>query len=42
MYFFRDWIAHDRDDYYWEPVRYLEALESVDIPIFTQSGWFDG
>lgn len=40
--YFRDWISHDLDETYWEPVRYLQALESVDIPVFIQSGWFDG
>lgn len=40
--YFRDWIGHPQDDEYWEPVRYLEALESLEIPVFLQSGWFDG
>lgn len=38
----RNWVKHNSDDEYWEKVNYLEALKELDIPVFLQSGWFDG
>lgn len=38
----RAWITHNRVDDYWEPVSFLDRLENVNIPVFNQSGWFDG
>ena len=39
--YFRDWAQNLPEDAYWEPLSYLEALRSVEIPVFLQSGWFD-
>lgn len=39
--YFRDWVRLAPGDDYWDPISYLPALESLDIPVFLQSGWFD-
>jgi len=38
----RNWIKHNSNDSYWENANYLEKLKDLDIPVFLQSGWFDG
>jgi putative CocE/NonD family hydrolase len=38
----RRWIAHPADDDYWEPARFSDHLAHCAIPVFHQSGWFDG
>jgi putative CocE/NonD family hydrolase len=38
----RAWIAHPTADAYWAGASYLESLSRVDLPVFIQSGWFDG
>jgi putative CocE/NonD family hydrolase len=40
--YWRNWIRHNRRDSYWESGCYQEKLEKLDIPVFLQSGWFDG
>lgn len=41
--FWRDWIAHPSPrDPYWAGTLYLDRLKKVKIPVFHQSGWFDG
>jgi uncharacterized protein len=40
--YWRRWIEHPTQDAYWEPVAFLDKLENVEIPVFHQSGWFDG
>ena len=40
--YWRKWIKHNVNDEYWAPANYLDKLKNVDIPIFFQSGWFDG
>ncbi|UCD38541.1 MAG: CocE/NonD family hydrolase [Fidelibacterota bacterium] len=40
--YWRTWLMHDTNDAYWTPVNYLEALTSLDLPVFLQCGWFDG
>jgi putative CocE/NonD family hydrolase len=40
--YWRAWIAHPDNDAYWEPANFLEHLGRLDIPVFHQSGWFDG
>ncbi len=40
--YWRDWIAHPDYDDYWERASFLERLKDVDIPVFHQSGWYDG
>jgi uncharacterized protein len=38
----RSWMAHTTPDGYWAGAMFLDKLKDVDIPIFHQSGWFDG
>ncbi len=40
--YWRKWIEHNSDDDYWARVNFLDRLEKVNIPVFHQSGWFDG
>jgi putative CocE/NonD family hydrolase len=40
--YWRKWIEHPDNDGYWEPASFLDHLEDLDIPVFHQSGWFDG
>ncbi|MFH0982230.1 MAG: CocE/NonD family hydrolase [Planctomycetota bacterium] len=40
--YWRQWIAHPTNDAYWERASFLERLQDVNIPVFHQSGWFDG
>ncbi len=38
----RNWIEHNTDDDYWARADFLDSLADVRIPVFHQSGWFDG
>ena len=40
--YWRRWIEHPTDDAYWRPADFLDRLKDVNIPVFHQSGWFDG
>jgi len=40
--YWRKWIAHPVNDDYWAQANFLESLKDVEIPVFHQSGWFDG
>lgn len=40
--YWRKWIEHPTNDNYWEKANFLEYLKDVPIPVFHQSGWFDG
>jgi putative CocE/NonD family hydrolase len=40
--YWRKWIEHPTNDSYWEPADFLDRLQDVHIPVFHQSGWFDG
>ena len=40
--YWRAWIAHPVNDDFWERANFLDRLEKVRIPVFHQSGWFDG
>ena len=40
--YWRQWIENDRDGGFWEPVNFMKKLSDLDIPVFLQSGWFDG
>lgn len=40
--YWRAWIAHPTLDAYWQPASFLDRLADVRIPVFHQSGWFDG
>jgi len=40
--YWRSWIEHSEDKPFWEKSSFLEKLQRVNIPVFHQSGWFDG
>jgi len=40
--YWRKWIEHPTNDEYWERANFLEHLKNTRIPVFHQSGWFDG
>jgi putative CocE/NonD family hydrolase len=40
--YWREWIEHNTNDAYWARSNFMEKLKTVDIPVFLQSGWFDG
>ena len=40
--YWREWIAHPVNDDFWAPANFLDRLQKVRIPVFHQSGWFDG
>ncbi len=40
--YWRKWILHNVNDGYWRKANYLDKLKSLDIPVFLQSGWYDG
>jgi uncharacterized protein len=40
--YWRKWIAHPVNDDYWEQANFLDRLRDVRIPVYHQSGWFDG
>jgi putative CocE/NonD family hydrolase len=40
--YWREWIEHPDNDEYWARASFLDHLEDLDIPVYHQSGWFDG
>lgn len=40
--YWRDWIKHPDNDKYWERANFLDRLANVNIPVYNQSGWYDG
>jgi putative CocE/NonD family hydrolase len=40
--YWRKWIQHPVNDAYWDQANFLDRLKDVRIPVFHQSGWFDG
>jgi putative CocE/NonD family hydrolase len=40
--YWRKWLEHSVNDEYWEPANFLDHLKDMRIPVFHQSGWFDG
>jgi uncharacterized protein len=40
--YWRKWIDHPTQDGYWEPISFQDKLADVRLPVFHQSGWFDG
>lgn len=40
--YWREWIANPNNDSFWEPVNFLGKLDKVAIPVYHQSGWYDG
>lgn len=40
--YWRTWIEHNTSDDYWSRANFHDSLANVRIPVFHQSGWFDG
>src|SRR5262249_46827242 len=40
--YWRRWIEHSSDDAYWQQVDVFPHTKDIRIPVFHQSGWFDG
>ena len=40
--YWREWIQHPDNDRYWNKVNFLDRLKKLNIPVYHQSGWFDG
>jgi uncharacterized protein len=40
--YWRKWIEHPTDDAYWQQASFYRHLDKINIPVFHQSGWFDG
>ncbi len=40
--YWREWLAHSSLDDYWRKLDFIEAMKGLDIPVYHQSGWFDG
>ncbi|MEW5901784.1 MAG: CocE/NonD family hydrolase, partial [Acidobacteriota bacterium] len=40
--YWRKWIDHNTNDAYWRQANFMDKLRDLDIPVFLQSGWFDG
>ncbi len=40
--YWREWIKHPDNDSYWRRASFLEDIGSLAIPVYHQSGWFDG
>ncbi len=40
--YWRSWIDHPVNDEFWAPASFLNRLGPLNIPVFHQSGWFDG
>jgi putative CocE/NonD family hydrolase len=40
--YWREWIQHPDNDEYWAGVSFLDHLEDLDVPVYHQSGWWDG
>ena len=40
--YWRTWIEHNTADEYWARASFKDSLQNTRIPVFHQSGWFDG
>lgn len=40
--YWRKWIEHNTNDQYWQQANFIDKLKTLDLPVFLQSGWFDG
>ncbi len=40
--YWREWIQHPDNDDYWARASFLDHLDDLNIPVYHQSGWFDG
>jgi len=40
--YWREWLAHPDYDDYWRSIGFMDAMKEMNIPVYHQSGWFDG
>jgi putative CocE/NonD family hydrolase len=40
--YWRQWIENNRNGGFWEAANFMGKLRDLDLPVFLQSGWFDG
>ncbi len=40
--YWRQWIENNRDGGFWAAANFMDKLPGLDLPVFLQSGWFDG
>lgn len=40
--YWREWIKNNTNNEYWERANFMDKLKDLEIPVFLQSGWFDG
>jgi hypothetical protein len=40
--YWRQWIENNRDGGFWAAANFMDKLTGLDLPVFLQSGWFDG
>lgn len=40
--YWRAWIQHNTNDGWWARANFREKLKDLDLPVFLQSGWYDG
>ena len=40
--YWRQWIENNHDNDFWAAANFMDKLTGLDLPVFLQSGWFDG
>ena len=40
--YWRNWVMHPTPDRYWAAAMFAGSLKNLTVPVFHQSGWFDG
>ncbi|WP_372368338.1 CocE/NonD family hydrolase [Candidatus Uabimicrobium sp. HlEnr_7] len=40
--YWRKWIKNNSNNEYWQKSNFMNRLSQLEIPVFLQSGWFDG
>jgi hypothetical protein len=40
--YWRQWIENNSDNDFWAAANFMDKLTGLDLPVFLQSGWFDG
>jgi putative CocE/NonD family hydrolase len=40
--YWRQWIENNSDNDFWAAANFMDRLTALDLPVFLQSGWFDG
>jgi putative CocE/NonD family hydrolase len=40
--YWREWVQHQPSDPYWNALQFLDRLKGSNLPVYHESGWFDG